>query len=60
MKTIQKQLGLAGLLSTFMRWESIDSLEIYGGAGALERVRERFVHPIIFIAGDDEKIVHSA
>ena len=33
-------LGLAGLLSTFMRWESIDSLEIYGGAGALERVRD--------------------
>lgn len=33
-------LGLGGLLSTFMRWESIDSLEIYGGAGALERVRD--------------------
>jgi ribonuclease Z len=33
-------LGLAGLLSTFMRWESIDSLEIYGGSGALERVRD--------------------
>ena len=24
-------LGLAGLLSTFMRWETIDKLEIYGG-----------------------------
>jgi ribonuclease Z len=33
-------LGLGGLLSTFMRWESIDSLEIYGGAGALERVSD--------------------
>lgn len=33
-------LGLAGLLSTFMRWESIDSLEIYGGAGALERIHD--------------------
>lgn len=33
-------LGLGGLLSTFMRWETIDSLEIYGGAGALERVRD--------------------
>jgi ribonuclease Z len=33
-------LGLAGLLSTFMRWESIESLEIYGGAGALERIRD--------------------
>ncbi|HQK05950.1 MAG TPA: MBL fold metallo-hydrolase, partial [Anaerolineaceae bacterium] len=25
-------LGLGGLLSTFMRWETIDRLEIYGGA----------------------------
>jgi len=33
-------LGLGGLLSTFMRWESIDSLEIYGGASALERVSD--------------------
>ncbi len=31
-------LGLAGLLSTFMRWETIDSLEIYGGKSALERI----------------------
>ena len=31
-------LGLAGLISTFMRWESIDSLEIYGGASALDRI----------------------
>jgi ribonuclease Z len=33
-------LGLAGLLSTFMRWESIDNLEIYGGAQALERIHD--------------------
>jgi ribonuclease Z len=33
-------LGLAGLLSTFMRWETIESLEIYGGAGALERIHD--------------------
>ncbi len=31
-------LGLAGLVSTFMRWESIDKLEIYGGAAALDRI----------------------
>lgn len=31
-------LGLAGLFSTFMRWESIDELEIMGGKGALDRV----------------------
>ncbi len=33
-------LGLGGLLSTFMRWESIDSLEIFGGSGALDRVHD--------------------
>ena len=33
-------LGLAGLLSTFMRWESIENLEIYGGAAALERIHD--------------------
>lgn len=31
-------LGLGGLLSTFMRWESIDQLEIFGGKAALERI----------------------
>jgi ribonuclease Z len=33
-------LGLAGLLSTFMRWEAIDELEIYGGAAALDRIHD--------------------
>jgi len=33
-------LGLGGLLSTFMRWETIDQLEIYGGAAALERIHD--------------------
>jgi ribonuclease Z len=33
-------LGLAGLLSTFMRWESIESLEIFGGNSALERISD--------------------
>jgi len=32
-------LGLAGLLSTFMRWEAIERLEIYAGRWALERIR---------------------
>lgn len=32
-------LGLGGLMSTFARWESIDRVEILGGAWALERVR---------------------
>jgi ribonuclease Z len=33
-------LGLAGLLSTFMRWETIEGLEIYGGRWALERIHD--------------------
>lgn len=33
-------LGLAGLLSTFSRWETIDELEIYAGKWALERIRD--------------------
>jgi ribonuclease Z len=33
-------LGLGGLMSTFMRWESIDSLEIWGGRWALDRVQD--------------------
>jgi len=33
-------LGLGGLLSTFLRWESIDQLEIFGGKGALERISD--------------------
>jgi ribonuclease Z len=33
-------LGLAGLLSTFTRWEAIDGLEIYAGRWALERIHD--------------------
>jgi ribonuclease Z len=33
-------LGLAGLLSTFSRWEAIDELEIYAGKWALERIQD--------------------
>jgi len=32
-------LGLGGLMSTFMRWEAIEELEIFGGRSAIERVR---------------------
>lgn len=31
-------LGLGGLISTFTRWETVDHIEIYGSAWALERV----------------------
>lgn len=33
-------LGLAGLLSTFLRWETIDEMEIFGGKSALERIHD--------------------
>ncbi len=33
-------LGLAGLLSTYMRWETIDELEIFGGKAALDRIHD--------------------
>jgi ribonuclease Z len=33
-------LGLGGLLSTFVRWESMDELEIYAGKWALDRIQD--------------------
>lgn len=33
-------LGLAGLFSTFARWETIENLEIFAGQLALERIRD--------------------
>jgi ribonuclease Z len=33
-------LGLGGLLSTFSRWEAIDTVQIYAGQFALERIRD--------------------
>lgn len=33
-------LGLGGLVSTFSRWEAVETVEIYGGRWALERVRD--------------------
>jgi ribonuclease Z len=33
-------LGLGGLMSTFLRWEAIDELEIFGGRSALDRVHD--------------------
>ena len=33
-------LGLAGLLSTFMRWEAIDEMNIYSGRWALDRIHD--------------------
>lgn len=33
-------LGLAGLLSTFLRWEAIEEMEIYAGKNALDRIHD--------------------
>lgn len=33
-------LGLGGLLSTFMRWETIDEMEIYAGKQAMGRIKD--------------------
>lgn len=33
-------LGLGGLVSTLMRWEALDELEIYGGRSTLDRVHD--------------------
>lgn len=33
-------LGLAGLISTFSRWEAIDDLEIWAGEWATERIKD--------------------
>ena len=32
-------LGLGGLMSTFLRWEAIEELDIYGGRSTLDRVQ---------------------
>ena len=33
-------LGLAGLLSTLVRWETLEEFQIYGGRAALDRVED--------------------
>ena len=40
-------LGLAGLLSTFMRWETIDELEIFAGRWALDRIHDLLYNVVL-------------
>lgn len=47
-------LGLAGLLSTFIRWESTDELEIYGGKAALDRIYD-LIYGIV-LRGDEPPV----
>jgi ribonuclease Z len=39
-------LGLGGLLSTFLRWEAIDELDVFGGRSTLDRV-ETLVYDVV-------------
>jgi ribonuclease Z len=49
-------LGLAGLLSTFMRWETVGNMEIFGGAWALERVHDLLFGVVLRGARSDVRI----
>jgi ribonuclease Z len=46
-------LGLGGLVSTFARWESVSELSVYGGAWALDRVRDLMK---VVLRGDEPAI----
>ena len=40
-------LGIGGLVSTFLRWETIENLEIYGGDYTLERIEDLLLKVVI-------------
>ncbi len=40
-------LGLGGLVSTFSRWEAIDTMEIYGGKSTLARVKDLLLKVVL-------------
>jgi len=44
-------LGLGGLVSTFARWETVDYIEIYGSAWALERVYD-LIYGVVLRGGE--------
>jgi ribonuclease Z len=50
-------LGLAGLISTFSRWETIEDLEIYAGRWALERIRE-LIFGVVLRGADPPMALH--
>ena len=49
-------LGLAGLLSTFSRWETVDSLEIWAGSWAIDRIRDLLFGVVLVGANPPIKI----
>ena len=40
-------LGIGGLVSTYLRWEAIDKLDIYAGQNALERIHDLLFRVVI-------------
>jgi ribonuclease Z len=50
-------LGLAGLLSTLMRWETMEELEIYAGPNSLERIRD-LLFGVVLRGGNPPMPIH--
>lgn len=40
-------LGIGGLISTYLRWEAMEKLEIYGGKSALDRIEDLLFRVVI-------------
>jgi ribonuclease Z len=40
-------LGVGGLVSTYLRWEAMDKMEIYGGQSALDRIHDLLFKVVI-------------
>ncbi|MCD6576860.1 MAG: ribonuclease Z [Anaerolineaceae bacterium] len=40
-------LGIGGLISTYLRWEAMNKLEIYGGQSALDRIHDLLFKVVI-------------
>jgi len=40
-------LGIGGLVSTYLRWEAMEELEIYAGKSALERIEDLLLRVVI-------------
>lgn len=50
-------LGLAGLISTFSRWETISELEIFAGRWALERIHE-LIYGVVLRGAEPPMTLH--
>ena len=40
-------LGLAGLISTMVRWETMEEMHIYGGSDAIDRIRDLLLSVVL-------------